>query len=90
MKIKILEVNRIEQNSINMDSINVKYEIDGKEKGMFFVNKNSALLNDSFLEKIKEYELNEIEDKNVKTDVSSNKSRVVTPLEIYKNKEVEI
>ena len=30
MKIKILEVNRIEQSSIGMNSIHVKYEVDGK------------------------------------------------------------
>jgi hypothetical protein len=90
MKIKILEVNRIEQKSMDMNSIKVKYEVDGEVKGTLFVDGDSALDKDKFIERIKEKELKLQEEKVIKTEISTETNKVITPITKYNGKEVEI
>jgi hypothetical protein len=90
MKIKILEVNRIEQSNINMNSIQVKYEIDGKIKSTLFVDGDSSLENDYFIERIKKKELKLQKENEIKTELSIDNNRIITPIIQYNGKEVEI
>jgi hypothetical protein len=90
MKIKILEVNRIEQSSIGMNSIHVKYEVDGKIKSTLFVDGDSSLENDYFIERIKKKELKLQKENEIKTDISTKGDRIITSINQYNGKEVEI
>ena len=90
MKIKILEVNRIEQSSIGMNSIHVKYEVDGKIKSTLFVDGDSSLENDYFIERIKKKELKVQKENEIKTDISTKGDRIITSINQYNGKEVEI
>jgi hypothetical protein len=90
MNIKILEVNRIEQRNIDMNSIHVKYEVDGKIKSTLFVDGDLSLENDYFIERIKKKELKLQKENEIKTEVSIDNHRVITPIDKYNGKEVEI